>query len=188
MRLFQFGVCIRNGSVRCDSGYRVELVRIGQTPFLGVAREALGLKSYGSPAREVLAKPSKLTLAYGVRSKDYLAGLNDFEMDGLDVQIATDDGTAGHHGFVTELLKQSIESDDRPSAIYCCGPEPMMKIVGDIADAADIPCWLSLETPMACGFGICFSCVAKVMQDDGEWDYKRTCVEGPVFESKKLIL
>jgi dihydroorotate dehydrogenase electron transfer subunit len=57
--------------------------------------------------------------------------------------------------------------------------------VARIAREADVPCEVSLETPMACGVGICFTCVAKVRQPGG-WDYKRTCVEGPVFDAERL--
>ena len=160
---------------------------IGQTPFLAVARELLTSRRYGTPAREVAVRPNKVSLCYGARSADYLAGLDQFALDGLDVRLATDDGSRGHHGFVTELLKQSLASDCPPDLIYCCGPEPMMHAVQKIATAANIACWLSLETPMACGIGICFSCVAKIQQDDGEWDYRRTCLEGPVFPATKVV-
>lgn len=167
---------------------------IGQTPFLAVAREALGLKQYGRPARRVAFNSSderpfaerKTTLLYGARSAEYLAGLDDFAMPGLEVKTATDDGTAGHHGFVTDLLIESLESS-RPERVYCCGPEAMMEAVADICAEAHVPCWASLETPMACGFGACFSCVVRVKLDDGEWDYRRTCVEGPVFPAESLV-
>jgi len=104
------------------------------------------------------------------------------------VRLATDDGTRGHHGFVTDLLKQSLDDDDRPDRVYCCGPEPMMHATARICEQAGVDCWLSLESPMACGFGACFSCVTAVKVDDGQWDYRRTCVEGPVFEAKGLLL
>jgi dihydroorotate dehydrogenase electron transfer subunit len=160
---------------------------IGQTPFLAVARELLTSRRYGSPARAVKAQATKVSLCYGARSAEYLAGLNQFAIDGLDVRLATDDGSRGHHGFVTDLLKQSLSSDTPPDLIYCCGPEPMMHAVQKIAMAANVPCWLSLETQMACGIGICFSCVAKIQQDDGEWDYRRTCLEGPIFPAAKVV-
>lgn len=160
---------------------------IGQTPFLAVARELLISRRYGSPTREVATRPNQVSLCYGARSADYLAGLDQFAIDGLDVRLATDDGSRGHHGFVTELLKQSLASDSPPDLIYCCGPEPMMHAVQKIATAANVACWLSLETPMACGIGICFSCVAKIQQDDGEWDYRRTCLEGPIFPAAKVV-
>ncbi len=161
---------------------------IGQTPFLAVAREALACRTYGNPPRVVSKRPSKLTLCYGTRSSEYLAGLDRFQIQGLDVQVSTDDGTQGHHGFVTDLFMQSVNSHDPPDSVFCCGPEPMMKVVGKIAARHNIACWLSLESPMACGFGICFSCVVQVKLDDGSWDYRRTCVEGPVFAADRLLL
>ncbi|MEZ6033855.1 MAG: dihydroorotate dehydrogenase electron transfer subunit [Planctomycetaceae bacterium] len=161
---------------------------IGQTPFLGVAREALGLATYGKAARNLNKRPESVSLCYGVRSKHYLAGLDEFTLGGLDLQIATDDGTYGHHGFVTDLLKQKLTLFDGEVHVYCCGPEPMMKAVAEICRLQSVPCWLSLETPMACGFGACFSCVTKVVEPDGSWDYRRTCVEGPVFKAEQLVL
>ncbi len=161
---------------------------IGQTPFLGVAREALGLTTYGNPARQMARRPESVSLCYGVRSKNYLAGVDEFTIDGLDLKIATDDGSFGHHGFVTDLLKRRLASNRDGVHVYCCGPEPMMKAVAEICKQQCIPCWLSLETPMACGFGACFSCVTKVVEPDGSWDYRRTCVEGPVFKAEQLVL
>lgn len=160
---------------------------IGQTPFLAVAREALGLRTYGAPSRSIAGRPRKVTLCYGVRGGDYLAGLDDFALPGLDVTVATDDGTCGHHGFVTELLSQSLDSADRPDCVYCCGPEPMMHAAARLCAKVGVACWLSLESPMACGFGACFSCVTRVKLDDGQWDYRRTCVDGPVFPAEQLI-
>ncbi|MEZ6128326.1 MAG: dihydroorotate dehydrogenase electron transfer subunit [Planctomycetaceae bacterium] len=160
---------------------------IGQTPFLGVANEALGHKRYGVPHRELARLPESVTLCYGVRSQDYLAGLDDFALPGLNVHVATDDGSFGHHGFVTELLQQQLNANKVDTHVYCCGPEPMMHAVAQLCEREQVPCWLSLETPMACGFGACFSCVTKVREDDGSWDYRRTCVEGPVFEAQRLV-
>jgi dihydroorotate dehydrogenase electron transfer subunit len=160
---------------------------IGQTPFLAVAREALGLRQYGSPERQLSRPPRKVTLLYGVRSADYLAGLEDFSLPGLELRLATDDGTCGHHGFVTELLAEALNGTERPDCTYCCGPEPMMHATARLCAAAGIECWLSLESPMACGFGACFSCVTAVRMEDGNWDYRRTCVEGPVFRADRLV-
>ncbi|MGC4007364.1 MAG: dihydroorotate dehydrogenase electron transfer subunit [Pirellulales bacterium] len=159
---------------------------IGQTPFLAVGKEALGVTRYGSPAQ--LTTPIKnVTLLYGARRAEYLAGLDQFAEAGIRVLTSTDDGSAGHHGFVTDLLKTELA---RPAAgtrrIVCCGPEPMMEAVAEIAAHAETPCRVSLESPMACGIGICFSCVVKVKQPEGDWDYRRTCVEGPVFDAAQI--
>ena len=160
---------------------------IGQTPFLAVVREALRKRQYGTPTRSVQQSPSKITLCYGVRNVEYLAGVEEFRAEGIDIRISTDDGSSGHQGYVTDLLKNAIAESDAPPTVYCCGPEPMMHAVSKLITAAGIPGWLSLETPMACGFGACFSCVTKIRQDDGSWDYRRVCVEGPVFPANKVV-
>jgi len=158
---------------------------IGQTPFVALAREYLGSRQFGDPPREV-PPSSKVTLCYGARSADYLAGVEDFQRIGVDVRLSTDDGSRGHHGLVTELLEKVLAESDMPRRIVSCGPEPMLQAVAEIAGSADVPCQVSLETPMACGIGICFSCVAKVRDNAGGWDYKRTCVEGPVFDAQQI--
>jgi dihydroorotate dehydrogenase electron transfer subunit len=164
---------------------------IGQTPFLALARECRGLRRYGESQRTV-ATAKAVTLCYGARSAEYLAGVEDFRDLGIDVRLSTDDGSAGDRGFVTELLRQlltelDIEASLDRCRIVCCGPEKMMEAVARIASEAKVPCQVSLETPMACGIGICFSCVAKVRQKDGSWDYRRTCVEGPVFAADQIV-
>jgi dihydroorotate dehydrogenase electron transfer subunit len=159
---------------------------IGQTPFLALGREHRGLRRYGDPPREVAAVP-QVTLCYGVRRQQLLAGVNDFESLGIDVRLCTEDGSAGRHGRVTELLQQTLSGVRSSCRVVCCGPEPMMEAVADICQQAKVPCQVSLESPMVCGIGICFSCVAKVRDDQGGWDYRRTCVEGPVFDVERIV-
>jgi len=158
---------------------------IGQTPFLALAKEALGIQRYGDEPREVHGA-ERITFCYGARTRDYFAGVEDFKRLGVDVRLATDDGSHGHHGLVTDLLRQVLAESSDERQIVCCGPEPMMEAVAAIAAEAGVPCQVSLETPMACGIGICFTCVAKIRQADGGWDYKRTCVEGPVFDAQSV--
>jgi dihydroorotate dehydrogenase electron transfer subunit len=155
---------------------------IGQTPFLTLAREYLGRMAYGDPARAA-PRAKQVTLCYGVRTRDYLAGVEDFRQAGVEVQLATDDGSFGHHGFVTDLVRPVVEQSPWPCRIVCCGPEPMMEATAKIAQQLNVPCQVSLESPMACGIGVCFSCVKKIRDPAGGWDYRRTCVEGPVFEA-----
>ena len=160
---------------------------IGQTPFLALAKEFLARKRYGDPPR-IVPPAQRVTLCYGVRTAALLAGVSDFEAIGCDVRVSSDDGSVGHHGFVTDLVGQVLdETRGTERRVVCCGPEPMMEAVADLCRLNEVRCQVSLETPMACGIGICFSCVAKVRQPDGEWDYKRTCVEGPVFEAEQIV-
>lgn len=165
---------------------------IGYTPFLAAAREAVGGRSYGTGAdraHSITAATNRVTLCYGAQSQRVLADLSDFrEIPRLDIRTSTDDGTAGHHGLVTDLVSEllALPAEARPDGVYCCGPEPMMYAVARLCREASVPCWLSLETPMACGFGACFSCVTRIRVAEGEWDYRRTCVEGPVFPAETL--
>jgi len=155
---------------------------IGQTPLLMLAREYLGVQSYGDPPREV-PRAAKASLCYGVRGKEYFAGVEDFRRAGVEVHLSTDDGSAGHHGLVTDLVRPVVARSSVACRIACCGPELMMEATARIAEELGLPCQVSLETPMACGLGICFSCVVKVRDASGTWDYRRACVEGPVFEA-----
>jgi dihydroorotate dehydrogenase electron transfer subunit len=158
---------------------------IGQTPFAALASEYLRQRSYGQPPRTV-PQAGRVTLCYGARTQDLLAGVDDFRARGVDVRISTDDGTAGHHGLVTDLVAQVL--DESPQArVVCCGPERMMEAVAHLCAQRQVSCQVSLETPMACGIGICFSCVTKVRQSPDGWDYRRTCVEGPIFDAADIV-
>lgn len=159
---------------------------IGQTPFLALGQEALGRRSYGDGDRTP-GRANRVTLCYGARTEQLLAGVQDFRDAGVEVRVATDDGSAGHHGLVTELIEPLVDETEGKCRIVCCGPEPMLKAVTQLAERLVVPCLASLETPMACGMGICFSCVTKVRDEDGGWDYRRTCIDGPVFDAKKIV-
>ena len=158
---------------------------VGQTPFLALAREYLGEQTYGHPRRQI-PRARKISLCYGVRNESYLAGVDDFRRLGIDVHLATEDGSCGHNGLVTDLVPSVVGGSTQGCRMVCCGPEPMMKAVAGLAQQLGVPCQVSLETPMACGIGICFSCVAKIRDAAGAWDYRRTCVEGPVFDASRV--
>jgi dihydroorotate dehydrogenase electron transfer subunit len=159
---------------------------IGQTPFLALGQEYLGLRQYGDPPRQ-MPRAKRVTLCYGVRTADLLAGVPDFRSAGFDVRLSSDDGTVGHHGLVTDVLGRALaETRGEDRLVICCGPEPMMHAVADLCQLNETRCIVSLETPMACGIGICFSCVTKVRQEAGGWDWKRTCVEGPIFDAQQI--
>jgi dihydroorotate dehydrogenase electron transfer subunit len=86
-------------------------------------------------------------------------------------RIATDDGSLGHHGLVTDLVEL-----DGAIEVYTCGPPPMLDAVADLCTRAGVPAQLAMESGMACGFGACFGCV--VPTQDG---YVRLCLDGPVI-------
>jgi dihydroorotate dehydrogenase electron transfer subunit len=149
---------------------------IGHTPFLALGRSWLRSK----------CQPSSLTLLYGVRTAALLAGVEDFQQAGINIELATDDGTAGHHGFVTDLLARRLAAGERPAKVVGCGPPAMLSALAKLVFIARIPCEVSLENHMACGFGACFSCVAPIRQDDGSVDLRRVCVEGPVVPAERV--
>jgi dihydroorotate dehydrogenase electron transfer subunit len=91
--------------------------------------------------------------------------------------IATDDGSVGHEGFVTELLREELDQ----STVYACGPPQMLEAVRALCAERDVPAQLALESGMACGFGACFGCVVQTKNG-----YIRLCVDGPVLDAADL--
>ena len=98
-----------------------------------------------------------------------------------DAVVATDDGSVGHHGLVTELLVAELDRDG-DAVVYSCGPPAMLEAVRALCDGRGVPAQLALEAGMACGFGACFGCVVPV-RDGG---YVRVCVDGPVLDAARL--
>lgn len=152
---------------------------IGQTPFLAYARQLLGLRGYGGDPARRMAK--HVSLFYGARTAELIAGVEDFQAVGVNVHLASDDGSVGFRGLVTDLLDQHAPPDHAVG----CGPEPMLKALSQLTRSRQIPCHISVECPMACGVGICFTCVAPIRTVDG-WDYRRVCIDGPVFDAATL--
>jgi dihydroorotate dehydrogenase electron transfer subunit len=95
-------------------------------------------------------------------------------------RVATDDGSVGHHGLVTDLLDAECDRDPRLE-VYTCGPPPMLEAVRGLCAERDVPAQLALEAGMACGYGACFGCVVPTV--DG---YTRICVDGPVIDAERL--
>ena len=103
--------------------------------------------------------------------------------------LSTDDGSAGMKGFASQLLHRVLDEQGAAGMVVCvCGPTPMMKSTAEVAAKHGARCYLSLESSMACGFGVCVGCVVGVKHGSaGEITYKRTCIEGPVMESEGIV-
>lgn len=97
-----------------------------------------------------------------------------------DTLVASDDGSVGHHGLVTELLSAQLDRDTH-TTVYACGPPPMLEAVRAMCAARDVPAQLALEAGMACGFGACFGCVVPAREG-----YLRVCLDGPVVAAERL--
>jgi dihydroorotate dehydrogenase electron transfer subunit len=138
----------------------------------------IGISGVSLFCRLLKEKNLNFKVYYGARSKEYLVMLDWFSKYSIPIEVYTDDGSFGKKGFVTDALKD-IDSAN----VYACGPSPMLKAVQNISKQKGFDAYLSLENPMACGYGVCLGCVVKT--SDG---YVRTCVEGPVFKSDEIIL
>lgn len=134
----------------------------------------------------MLAKSTEgAVLLYGARDKKVASMAKDFKDTKCKVKIATEDGSVGKKGLVTELLKTELKSD---SVVYACGPVGMLKQASIISQAAGVKCYVSLERSMACGIGVCLGCAvkAKTHNEKENKNYRMVCSEGPVFDSEEI--
>ncbi len=124
-----------------------------------------------------------IVFVVGARRKDLLLCEMELKASGIDARTATEDGSHGTHGKVTDALAPLLaERAGKPVTVYCCGPTPMMRAVGDLCQSVGVPCQLSVEVSMPCGIGVCMGCVLDLA--DGR--RVRCCVDGPVFEAAEV--
>ena len=134
-----------------------------------------------------LVKQSPVRLFAGGRTRDDILCITEFERLGVECYTATEDGSLGECGLVTEALVRRLDTLKGRASIYACGPHGMLNAVAGIAVARSIPCQVSLEGYMACGVGSCLGCVAPGSTHSPETpDFRCVCTEGPVFESGEL--
>jgi dihydroorotate dehydrogenase electron transfer subunit len=138
---------------------------IGMPPLFGLAETVRG---------------PQYTLFYGARSQNDLLELDQWSKLGIPVHTATDDGSAGYHGLITDVLSNGL-SAGAFDYLVACGPKPMLAAVQGLAVSHGVPGELSLESYMACGVGACLGCVCSTNQG-----YKRVCVDGPVFKAGEV--
>ncbi|MGA8533856.1 MAG: dihydroorotate dehydrogenase electron transfer subunit [Candidatus Tumulicola sp.] len=156
----------------------------------------VGIASVLLAAQRLTAAGTRVELFYGARTAELLVDAQRFSDAGCELSLATDDGSAGHHGLVTELLERR---SDLPEMILACGPSPMLRAVGRIAGSRAARAQLSLEETFACGVGGCWGCVVRLARtskqapsfppasrDGSDVVYARICKEGPVFFSDEL--
>ena len=147
---------------------------MGIAPLLFLAKH-IRESQPGSPVHVLL----------GARNKKELIAVEDFSRVGIsELKIATDDGSEGHLGLVTELLDKGVWSKDEVN-VYSCGPEPMMKAVAGICQKRGWNCQVSLEALMACGMGACLGCAVS-QKGLGEENYLHVCSDGPVFSAQEI--
>ncbi len=156
----------------------------GETPLLIAG-------GYGMAAMFLLAQrsPQKGIVFVGGRRRVDILCEKEFAAIGWEVRVATEDGSHGEKGLVTQPLLKEIgnrKSEIGNRKLFACGPTPMLKAIGKIAEDFNLPCELSMDEHMCCGVGTCLTCVTPVKAGD-TWEYQRTCTEGPVFDSRAIV-
>ena len=123
----------------------------------------------------------------GAQYRDRLLSVGDLESIGVTAHIATDDGSVGHHGFVTDVLTDMLRKNElNCPTVYACGPHGMLSAVSKITSEFDVPTQVAMENRMGCAMGVCLGCVCPVRIGDGQIEYQRVCTEGPVFNATEI--
>ncbi|MEW6007100.1 MAG: dihydroorotate dehydrogenase electron transfer subunit [bacterium] len=153
----------------CGNGFKIMEKSIIVGGGIGIA-----------PLFELSIRCKKPKVLIGAKTKDSLLCVDDFRNIGISPIVSTDDGSFGYHGFVTDLLLDSLDSVDS-TILYACGPQEMLERVVRIAKEKNVPCQISVEAILACGVGACLGCAYKTKNG-----YKRVCKDGPVFDVNEL--
>lgn len=206
---FQAGMAT-DAHIKANAAPRALLVGggVGVPPLAMLASQINEVQaSRTATAHTTATSPAGAVIALiGARSQAEVLCLDDFARCATPVEVATDDGTLGTQGLVTQLLESHLERDhqinseretpdtervdacgDSKSIVYACGPLPMLRAVAAICQARAVPCQVSLEENMPCGVGVCNGCVVRVAQADDEYGhYRRVCVDGPVMWAHEI--
>jgi dihydroorotate dehydrogenase electron transfer subunit len=153
----------------------------GETPLLVAG-------GYGMAAMYLLAQrsPQKGIVFVGGRRRVDILCEEEFGALGWEVRATTEDGSHGQQGLVTQPLLAELRRTVAGRKLFACGPTPMLKAVGKIAEEFNLPAELSMDEHMCCGVGVCLTCVIPIKTSDG-WEYQRTCTEGPVFDAHQIV-
>jgi len=142
----------------------------------------VGIASLYPLALNLRRMKAEVRLLWGTRNSQEIPPplLRGLERAGVGLEIATEDGSEGKRGMVTDLITPALL--ERDTVLYACGPREMLRKVAEIAARYRLPCWVSLEERMACGLGACLGCVVETKKG-----YQRTCREGPVFPAEEIV-
>ncbi|MDH6124876.1 dihydroorotate dehydrogenase electron transfer subunit [Kitasatospora sp. GP82] len=179
--------------VRTRVGERLDLIAPLGTPFPlpdGPVSALLVAGGYGSApmfalGEEIRRRGGQIGFILGAATADRLYGVEQARALTQDVLVVTEDGSAGLQGRVTDPLAQAIKAIDA-SVVHACGPMPMLRAVTTIALGLGARCHTAVEEAMACGVGICMTCVLPVVDADGVSRFVRSCTDGPVFDGARV--
>lgn len=170
------------------------------TGALALVAGGIGVAPLVALAQQLAPSGRPLYALLGARTADLLLGEADLRAYGAQVAVATDDGSRGHHGVASDLLASLLQTGKadmgdlvRPESVemvLTCGPRAMMAATSRVALAAGVPCQVSMEVGMACGFGVCMGCAWRVRPQPGATEsvtYRLVCTDGPVFDAAEII-
>jgi dihydroorotate dehydrogenase electron transfer subunit len=177
-------------------GCRLDIVGPAGRPFTEPDRDGgaavlvgggYGAAPLGWLAQRLRSRSIRAEIITGAARQSRLFGHDDPPGDpGLgSVTVLTEDGSAGRRGRVTDVLAEVVDASGA-DVVYACGPMPMLRAVHEVADRLGVASQLAVEESMACGIGVCMTCVLPVVGDDGLTRMSRSCVEGPVFAGDRL--
>jgi dihydroorotate dehydrogenase electron transfer subunit len=174
-----------------QTGERVDVVGPLGRPFPLPARGVPALLvggGYGAAALVGLAERLRaqgcaVSAVAGAASADRLCSVAELSEQADTVAVTTDDGSAGRRGWVSDVVAEVVA---QVGVVYACGPMGMLRAVGDLATAAGVPSYVAVEESMACGIGVCMTCVLPVIGEDGRTRFARSCTEGPVFGGDRV--
>jgi dihydroorotate dehydrogenase electron transfer subunit len=148
--------------------------------LVGGGYGAAALVGLGARLREA---GSAVAAVAGAASADRLCSVDELSTVASRVEVTTDDGSAGRPGWVTVAVDELLAE---AGVVYACGPMAMLRAVAAAATACGIPSYVAVEESMACGIGVCMTCVLPVVGEDGRTRFSRSCVEGPVFGGDRV--
>ncbi|MBV8489640.1 MAG: dihydroorotate dehydrogenase electron transfer subunit [Candidatus Eremiobacteraeota bacterium] len=167
----------------------------GNHAIVSIVAGGVGIASVLLAARELVRRGTRVRLLYGARTEELLVDSERFRDAGCELALATDDGSVGHHGYVTDLLARA----QPPDLVLACGPSPMLRAAARVAGEIGVRAQLSLEETFACGVGGCWGCVVPLVRTSAQAPSfppavaggsdvvnARICKEGPVFWSDEL--
>jgi dihydroorotate dehydrogenase electron transfer subunit len=159
----------------------------GDVRFACLVAGGVGIAALYLLAREQRAREILPVLFYGARTAEELVLRDYFEREGLEVRLATEDGSLGERGLVTAPLQRFLKENARAGLrMYACGPWAMMRAVHRLSVKHRVECEVSLEARMGCSLGACLGCVVRASADAAGPRYIRVCMEGPVIRSRLI--